>query len=150
VLTVRAGILAPIGNDNDSGFIASSAGAFQRPTDAAASFPSSLALRTGASLTRARSHLVLQGDGGVDWLLGGEARPVDALLRANAGVGVGMRAAVLSLELSNTVRVSDPSRRIHALGIGGTFWLAGVWLTTCVSRTFAGQNAVTASVGYEL
>lgn len=148
-LSLRAGVLVPIGNDDTDGYIAGTAGSFHRPTDAAASVPSSVALRTGSSFARSYSRLIVQADAGVDWLLGGQAA-FDALLRANAGAGVGMRSALLSVELSNALRVTEPTRRIHTLGVGGTFWMEQLWLTLFASSSFEGNIALTGSVGYEL
>lgn len=150
MLTARAGVLAPIGNDTTDGFIATSAGASQRPTDAATSFPATAAIRTGASLTRMGRSLVVQADGGVDWLLGGPNASLDALVRANGAIGYGIRSALASVELTNTVRVSEPTRRIHALGFAGTFWLNRMWVTAAWSATLDGATALTGALGYEL
>jgi hypothetical protein len=149
-LSGRAGLLVPVSHDDSAGFLAGGAGTFQRVTDAAASFPSAVALRTGASITRSQTHVVLQGDAGIDWLLGGESSSVDALVRANAGIGVGVRSARLTHELANTMRVSDPSRQHHMIGRGGTVWLNSIWFTAFGSRSFDGNTAITGSVGYEL
>jgi hypothetical protein len=148
-LSLRAGVLAPIGNDDMDGFVAATAGSFHRPTDVAASFPSTVAIRTGSSLTRSHSRFVLQADGGVDWLLGGQSS-FDALVRANGGVGLGIRSGLLSVELSNVLRVSDPTRHVHALGLGGTFWMEQLWITLFASSSFEGHIALTGSLGYEL
>lgn len=149
-LTTHAGLLFPVGHDDESGHLASTAGAFSRPADAAISFPSSTALRTGATITRSGRRFVAQGDVGLDLLLGGEDRAVDALVRANAGVGFGMRAAMVTLELANTIRASDPGLRIHTLGVGGTFWFARMWLSACISFTTEGNAALVTTVGYGL
>lgn len=148
-LSLRGGLLVPIGNDDDEGFLAASAASWQRPTDAAATFASTVAMRTGASLTRSLSRLTFQADAGVDWLAGGD-EGFDALVRANAGVGIGIRSLLLGLELTNAVRVSDASRRLHVLGLSGTFWMEYVWLTMFVGGTADGTIAITGSVGYEL
>ncbi len=148
-LSGRLGVLFAISHDDMQGFLASSAGAYQRPTDAAVSVPSTVALRSGASVTREREHLVVQADAGVDWLVGGQAT-IDALVRANAAVGFGMRAGVISVELSNTMRVSDPALRVHALGLGGTFWFERMSLSGLFSLASAGTSALTFTVGYEL
>jgi hypothetical protein len=148
-LTIRGGLLLPIGNDDSAGHIAGTAGGLHRPTDIAASFPSTIALRTSSSITRSHSRFIVQADGGVDWLFGGQSS-FDALLRANAGVGVGVRSWMFSLELSNVLRVGDPSRRVHALGAGGTFWIERIWLTLLASSSLEGRHAITGTVGYEL
>ncbi len=149
-LTPRAGVLVPIGNDNMAGFVASSAGARQRVTDAAASVPGTVALRTGASLTRGMRRVVLQADGGIDWLFGAQEAPFDALVRANAGVGVGVRSLLFSAELTNAMRISDPSLRMHALGLGATLWLDRAWLTVLGTQTFDGDTSLSGVFGYEL
>lgn len=149
-LTPHAGLLAPVGNDNENGYIASSANALIRPSDAAASFPSSAALRTGATFIRRGRYVVVQGDGGLDWIAGGDARPLDALVRGDVGVGLGLRAGIIGLELSNSLRVSDPSRSVEAAAISGTFWFAGAWLTAALSHGFSGSNSLGLAVGYEL
>jgi hypothetical protein len=147
-LTPRLGLLVPVGGDDVGGFAPAAASSFQRPTDAAAATTSTVAIRTGASWTRSQTRLVMQADAGIDWLAGGAGAPIDALARANAAIGYGSQNAMLSLEASNTIRVSDPFDRIHALGVGGTIWLRGYWLTALVSRTTESHTAVTGSIGY--
>lgn len=149
-LTPHAGLVLPLGNDDRDGFIASSAGAIVRPSDVVASFPSTTAMRTGASLTHQRSGIVAQVDGGIDWLFAGQQHPFDAVAHANIGVGVGVRAAMLGVELSNAVLVSDPSRHVDAVALTGTVWFVGSYLTTALSRAFSGASLVTVGVGYEL
>lgn len=146
----RAGLLVPVSNDDNEGFLAASAGAFQRPADAAASVPSTVALRTSTSLVHTTKRFVLQGDGGLDWLLGGEPRPVDVLARANLGLGFGSRTAILSVELSNTVSLTDLDRRLHSVGFGGGASIAGMWLSGLLSYCVSGGTAFTTAVGYEL
>lgn len=149
-LTPRLGLLVPVGADDVDGFLSAATSSFQRPTDAAGATTSTLAVRSGASWTRSIRRLAFQADAGFDWLAGGAGVPFDALARVNAGVGFGSRNAMLSLELSNTVRLSDPSERIHALGLGGTIWIGRVWLTTFASRGSESQSAITGAVGYGL
>jgi hypothetical protein len=149
-LSARGGLLVPIGNDDTNGFIASSMGTFERPTDAAASVPATAALRTSASLTRGSRRFVVQADAGVDWLLGGRDHAFDAMLRANAAAGVGVKSLLFSVELSNAVRVSDPSMRVHTIGLGGTLWLDHAWLSSVFTQSFDGHSAFTGVVGYEL
>jgi hypothetical protein len=48
------------------------------------------------------------------------------------------------------VRVSEPSRRLHAFGLGGTFWLNRMWVQTSLSLTVTGTTAITGALGYEL
>jgi hypothetical protein len=150
VLTARAGLLFPIGNDNEAGFLASAAGAEVRPSDAATSFPSAFATRTGVSLVRAHAYYVLQGDAQVDWILAGQARPLDAVLHANAGVGFGVRAAMASLQLTSAMSVSDPSRDLAAVAAGATFWLGKLWVLGTYSHAFTGPAAFTMAVGRDL
>lgn len=147
--TGRAGLLVPVGNDDTAGFVASTAGVAQRPTDAATSFASSAAARTSASFVRMGERSVLQVDAGIDWLFGTEARPLDLLARANAGVGLGTRRAMLTIELSNTLRVSELTR-MHAIGLCGTLAFTRVWLTAGASITQAGDTSLLTSVGYDL
>ena len=149
-LSARAGLLVPVGNDTSEGYLASTAGATQRAADAAATFPSTLAVRTGASLTHQRERLVLQGDAGIDWLLGGPNSSLDALARANAGVGLGFQSVLVGLEVANTVRISEPSRHLHVMGVSGTFWVNQIWCTGFASRSLDGEMAVTGAIGYEL
>ena len=149
-LTPRLGVVVPVGNDDTEGYVASSAGSLQRPTDAVTSFPATVAVRSGASVTRGHHRFVLQADGGIDWLFGGRSASVDALVRANGGIGLGIRSALLTIELSNTLRVSEPSRSLHAIGIAGTFWINRMWTVIGGSQSFDGHTAVTLGVGYEL
>lgn len=151
-MVVHAGVLAPIGNDDQDGYIASSAAAFLRPADAAASFPSTGALRTGATLVRRMRYVVLQADTGGDAIIGGRDHPVDGLLRADVGAGVGFRAALVGVELTNALLLSDPSRSMSAAAVSGTIWFAGTWLTASAIHAFEGTytNAVAFAVGYEL
>ena len=149
-LTTHAGALLPIGNDNPNGFVASAATANVSPGDAAASFPQAFAIRTGASFTHAQRYFVAQADAGVDWLLAGQERSLDALLRANAGIGVGVRAAMLGVELTNAFRASDLSRNVSALGLTGTVSFAQAWLTGAFAYGFAGTSTITILAGHDL
>ena len=149
-LTGRAGLLVPVAQDDTRGFIASTAGAAQRASDAATAFPSSIAVRTSTSLTRVRDRVVLQADLGVDWLLGGEDGAFDALVRAGGGVGFGSRRALLTFEASSAVRASDPGRRIIAAAVGRTLAFARVWVTAGVSITQDGTPAILTTVGHDL
>jgi hypothetical protein len=148
--TARLGILVPVGNDNTEGFLAGTAGAFQRPADAAASVPSTVAVRSSANFTRVGKRFVFQGDAGIDMLLGGEPSSFDALARANIAVGFGSRSALISAEVTNTLAVSDLDRRLHAFGLGGGARVQRFWLTGLLSYCVSGGIAATASVGYEL
>ncbi len=149
-LMLRAGVLAPIGHDNNEGFLAGSFGSYQRVADAVESDSSRAAIRTSASFTRRQRLLVAQADLGVDWLLGGLDHSVDALLRANAGVGFGLRSAVLTFEVANTIRASDVSRRISSFGVGGTIWLDRLWLSATLSLSQHSSTALLGALGYEL
>jgi hypothetical protein len=148
-LSFRGGMLTSLGHDDSEGYIAATAGSYQRITDVASSVPGTVALRTSTSLTRSFSHMILQGDGGVDWLLGGQSS-FDPLVRLNAGVGLGVRSGMLSIELANVVRASDPKQHLHTLGLGGTFWFEQLWLTLSASSSLEGHVALTGSMGYEL
>lgn len=148
--TARLGILAPIGNDNTEGFLAGTAGAFQRPADAAGSVPSTMAVRSSANFTRVGKRFVFQADAGIDALLGGEPSAFDALARANIGVGFGSRSALISAEVTNTLSITDLDRRLHAFGLGGGARVQSFWLTGLLSYGISGGVAATASVGYEL
>ena len=149
-LTVRGGVLVPVGNDNQAGYLASALDAQLWPTDSAASFPSSVAARTSASLVRARAYYVLQADAGIDWIFAGEERAFDASFRANAGIGVGTRAAMASVQLTNAISISDPSRHVDAVAVGATLWLENYWLTATYSWAFTGLTALTLAAGRDL
>ena len=149
-LLARAGVVFPVAHDDEQGFYASSAGANVNPTDAATSFPSTFALRTSASLTRTRHFLVLQGDAGIDWIVGDDDRPIDPLLRANAGIGIGLRSAVASVQLSSAMLAADPSRALGAVAFAVTLTLAGVWVTGAASESTRGSGQLSLGVGYAL
>ena len=149
-LSTRVGFLVPTGHDNSEGFVASSAGAAQRPTDAAGSIPSSVALRTGSSFTRITERMVVQVDLGIDWLFGSDDHGFDAMVRANGGVGFGSRTAIVTFELDNSVRLSDTSQRLHSIGMGGTVSYASFWLSACVSLAQTGHTSFSTSVGHDL
>jgi hypothetical protein len=148
--TARLGVLLPVGNDSSDGFVAGTAGAFQRPADAAGSVPSTTAVRTSTSLTRTMNRFVLQADAGFDWLLGGEPTALDVLARANLGVGFGSRTAIVAVELSNTMALTDLDRRLHAAGLSGGAHVAGFWFSGLLSYCINGGAAFTAGVGHEL
>lgn len=149
-LSIRGGLAVPLTNDDSDGFLAATAGSFQRPTDAATSVPSSIALRTGASMTRSLGEwLVLQGDTGVDWVVGG-ANGFDALVRANVGAGFGIRSVMFSVEASNTLRLAGPSRRIQALAMGPTFWINKTWLMLSLVLGSDSHTTLSGALGYEL
>ena len=149
-LVARAGVLVPVGNDDLNGFVGSSADAAVDPSDVAVSFPSSFAVRTSASLTRRRRYVVLEGDAGVDWIMDGQRAPLEAVLRANAGVGVGVRAGVVSFEIANAVLASDLSRRLTSVGVAGTGWIAGFWLTVSATESLDDQGQLSIGFGHEL
>ena len=149
-LWARLGVLVPVGNDNPDGYYGSAAGAAVRPTDAATSFPSTVAIRTSASFVTTRRLFAVQADAGVDWLLAGQARPLDAVLHANLGVGVGVRAALVDVELTNAILASAPSHELHAVALCGTLWFARAWVTGALSYGLAGPSSLTVGVGYEL
>lgn len=149
-LSTRLGVLVPTGKDDSGTFLASAAGAAQRPADAAASIPSALAVRTGTSFTRTRDRLVLQVDAGIDWLLSTDERGFDALARINGGIGFGSRTGIVTFELDNSIRLGDPSKRLHALGLGGTVSLSRFWLSGCLSIAQTGDTSFSTSVGHDL
>jgi hypothetical protein len=149
-LHAHAGVMVPTQHDDVAGFVATTAGSRVLPGDAAAGFPSTSALRAGVSVVRQRELLVLQGDLGIDALLGGGATHGDALARANLGLGFGVRAAMLSLELTNTLRLSEPSRQLHAVAAAVTVWRAGLWFTAAYAYGLSGEGTLTMHAGYEL
>lgn len=132
-LTLRAGLLAPVDNDDAMAFPASSAAANLRPTDVAMSMPATVAARTSASVGARYRRLVLQADAGIDWAMGGRGDGLDPLARVNVAAGYGVRSLLISLEASNVARVLDPSERLHALALGTTLWLGDVWLNGALS-----------------
>ncbi len=148
--TARLGMILPLANDTSDGFVAGTTGAFQRPADAAVSVPSTVTLRTSASLTRRHKRFVVQADAGFDWLLGGEPSAFDALGRLNFGVGFGSRTSILTVEVSNTAALSDAERRLHAAGIGGAIQYSGFWLSGILSYCIDGGVAFTTAVGNEM
>lgn len=148
LLTLRGGVLGAVANDDHEGFVASVATSSLRATDAAATFPSSVAVRTSASLGRSHRRVVWQTDGGVDWLMGGREREVDPLLRLNAALGIGVRSTMFSAELSNTVRLAEPSRSLHVGALAATIWLQHLWLTSAASLSHDGEFGITTAAGY--
>jgi len=56
---------------------------------------------------------------------------------------------MLTLELSNTLRVSERTR-LHALVVGGTATFAKVWLGAHLSITHEGEPSILTSVAYDL
>ncbi|MBL0219918.1 MAG: hypothetical protein IPQ07_39385 [Myxococcales bacterium] len=150
IATARLGILAPVAHDDGDGFVASTAGVFQRPGDAAASVPSTVGIRTSTNLTRSLKRFVVQADAGIDWLLGGEPSALDALARFDLGLGFGSRAALLELELTNTMSIADLDRRLHGIGFGGGVRVYRVWLSAIVTYCISNDLAITAGVGYAL
>ncbi|HEY4059052.1 MAG TPA: hypothetical protein VGM39_20695 [Kofleriaceae bacterium] len=149
-LSTRVGFLFPMGNDTDTGFVASSAGAAQRATDAAMSVPSSSALRMGTSFVRIDERLVIQADAGVDWLFGSDQRALDAMLRANIGLGLGNRKAIVTIEIDNAMLASDLGHDLHSIALGGTVTHARFWVSTCLSLAHTGATSLNTSVGYDL
>jgi hypothetical protein len=145
-LAPRLGLVVPIGHDDQTGFMVSAAGAYQRPTDAVASLPATVALRSGASWWRAGHRWVVQGDGGVDWAMGG-AQALRPLLRLNGGLGYGSRSLLATVELSNSVRIDDPGQRLHAIGVGSVLSIGGVWLSALVSQASGGHTTVCLGAG---
>jgi len=149
-LSLNGGFITALGNTDDAGSVASYAGAEQRPADAAVAIAAPFGLRSGASLTASRGHAVVQLDAGVDWLLGGDDRTVDPLARANVGVGLGSRAAMLTLELDNSFQLSGSQAQFHAVALGGTIALPAVWFTTSLVVSDGWTASVLGSVGHDL
>lgn len=147
-ISPRVGVILPVGNDDQDGYMPSAAASYQRPADAVATLPSTVALRGAASYTRSGPGWVLQGDGGVDLAAGGAGGPVRPFGRANAALGIGARSLMGMLELSNTLRLDDLDQRLHAIGVGGALWLGGVWTTALLSRTSGGHITFAAGAGY--
>ena len=147
-LSPRLGVVVPVANDDQAGHEAAAASSFQRPSDAVLSLPSTVAVRTAVSWSRAAHHWVLQGDGGIDWAAGGAGATLRPFGRANAAAGIGTRSAMATIELSNAVRLDAPSQRVHGLGVGGTLWLGGVWAAVLLARTTGAHTTLTAGAGY--
>lgn len=149
-LSANAGFIVPLGNDDPAGSVASYAGAEQRPTDAAFAIPAPFAVRSGASITASRGIFLLQADAGLDWLLGGDEAGLDALGRANIGLGLGNRSTMLTAELDNAVHLSGQHTRFHALALGGTLRYPAVWVSASLVFSFAGTTSFLGSVGHDL
>lgn len=147
-LSARAGLLLPIANDDAAGFVASAAGAAQRPTDAAAAVPSALTLRTGGSILRSRGILVVQVDLGLDWMLGGDEHAFDGLVRGSVGVGIGNRRSTLLVEAGSTAKLSDPGERLQVIALGGALTFGSFALSA--SLVFGADMALVTTVGRDL
>jgi hypothetical protein len=141
-LSLRAGLLAPVGNDDEMGFVASSAAAPLRATDVVGSLPSTVAARTSASVSAVYRRVVLQADGGLDWAIGGRDSAVDPLARLNVGVGFGMKSLMVSIELANVMRLLEPSEYLMSLSAGPTLWLGDVWLNGTMSVSNEAETGV--------
>jgi hypothetical protein len=148
-LSVSGGFIAPLGNVDPAGTVASAAGAEQRPSDAVFAIPAPFALRSAASLTTTRGSLVLQADAGVDLPLGADQHMVDALGRANLGIGFGTSSTMLSAELDSTLRLSD-SRTFHSIALGGTLANPVLWVSASLAFSFTGTMSFLGSVGHDL
>ena len=149
-LSATGGLIAAIGNADVAGSVASYAGAEQRPADAAIAIPAPFALRSAASLTARRGPFVVQADAGIDWLLAGDEHGLDALARANFGIGFGSRSTLLTAELDNSLHVSGSQAHLHALALGGTLAYPMVWISASLAFSFAGTTSFLASVGHDL
>lgn len=140
-LMPRFGIAVPLSNDTQEGFEAAAASSYQRVADAALSLPSTTTLRSGASWSQTGRYWTVQADAGIDWVAGGPEETLRPYGRGNLGIGLGIRSVMWTLELSNTVRMSDSNHRLHAIGTGGLLWIHGVWAHALISRT-NDQNTV--------
>ena len=149
-LSTNGGFIAAIGNVDAAGLVASNAGAEQRPADAALAIPAPFAVRSGASLTASRGPLLVQVDAGLDWLLGGDEHGLDAVGRANVGVGLGSRSTMLTAELDNAFRLSGSQTQFHALALGGTITFPMVWISGSLVFSYAGTTSFLGSVGHDL
>ncbi|MBA3398140.1 MAG: hypothetical protein H0T89_36275 [Deltaproteobacteria bacterium] len=148
-LSATGGLIVPLGNVDPAGSVASYAGAEQRPSDAAFAMPAPLTLRSAASLTATRGRLLVQADAGLDLPLGADQHAVDALGRANVGIGFGTRSTMLTAELDNTLRLSD-ARTFHAFALGGTVALPVLWISASFAFSFTGTTSFLGSVGRDL
>jgi hypothetical protein len=148
-LSATGGFIVPLGNVDPAGSVASFAGAEQRPSDAAFAMPAPFTVRSAASLTAARGRVLFQADGGLDLPLGADRNAIDALARANVGVGFGRRSRMLTAELDNTVRLSD-LRSFHSLAFGGTLAYPMLWVSASLGFSFTGTTSFLGSVGRDL
>jgi hypothetical protein len=148
-VSANGGIIAPLGNTDAAGSVASYAGAQQRPADAAFAIPAPFGVRSGASLTASRGHFLVQADAGIDWLLGADQHRFDALGRANVGVGFGTRSTMLTAELDNALSLSG-QQRLHALAFGGTVLYSTVWISASLVFSYDGTTSFLGSVGRDL
>lgn len=148
-LSADAGFIAPVGNADAAGTVASFAGAQQRAADAAFAIPAPLAARSGASVVAARGLFVVQLDAGIDWILGGDEHSFDALGRANVGVGFGTRQTMLTAELDNSLRLSG-QQGFHTLALGGAVAYRPVWFTASLVFSSANNTSFVGAVGHDL
>ncbi|MDB4956510.1 MAG: hypothetical protein JWO36_4079 [Myxococcales bacterium] len=149
-LSTNAGFILPIGNVDAAGSVASYAGAEQRPADAASAIPAPFGVRSGASVTATRGPFLVQIDAGLDWLLGGDEHGFDAFGRANFGVGLGTHSTMLTAELDNALRLSDPHARLHTLALGGTLAFPMVWVSASLVFSYVGTTSFVGTVGRDL
>ncbi len=149
-LSASGGFIAPIGNTDPAGSVASLVGAEQRPADAAGAIPAPLALRSSASLNAWRGLFLLQVDAGLDWLLGGDDHAFDVLGRANVGVGFGTHSTMLTAELNNSIPLTGVRARLHAVALGGTVVYRALWISASLAFSDAGTTSFLGSVGHDL
>jgi hypothetical protein len=147
----RLGLVFPVVNDDDPGFLGSAAGTVMRAADAVASYPSTFAFRSSASVSIIRAAYRIQADAGFDVAIGGsEQLYFQPIARANAGFGWGTSKRMLALELTNTVDLREPSHRLHSIAVSGTYGLGQWSLLGAIVVTTEGHVSAQSTVTHDL
>jgi hypothetical protein len=147
----RLGLVFPVVNDDDPGFLGSAAGTVMRAADAVASYPSSFAFRSSASVSITRARYRIQADAGLDVAIGGsEQLYFQPIARANAGVGWGTSKRLLALELSNTMDLRELSHRLHSIAVSGTYGFRRWSLLGAIVVTTDGHVSMQTTVTHDL
>ncbi|HVJ89388.1 MAG TPA: hypothetical protein VM580_06255 [Labilithrix sp.] len=148
-IALRLGSVVPLANDDRMGFLGSAAGNYLRPADAIMSYASAFAMRSSASVSYGRGQLRFQGDAGFDVAAGGQSS-YEPLARANFALGLNQQFFKASLEVSNTVKLSDPIYSVHAFALAvGRAYTRWSFTGAFVLST-EGHGSLLSVVGYEL
>lgn len=98
IFVARAGVVVPIGNDNNRSALAGASAVVQSPNEAIYVLPSTLATRGSLSWYGTSKYVVSQIDLGLDLGFFGYPDGVHPIVHANAAIGVGAKGFILAAE----------------------------------------------------
>lgn len=103
VFVARAGLVLPLGNDDNTSALAGAASVVQAPNDAIYVLPSTVATRGSLSWYGTTDYVIAQADLGIDIAFFGYPDGVHPIIHANSALGVGMQGFFVGVEGSTAL-----------------------------------------------